>query len=130
MKFPDKRSRFWPTVATVIGVAATLALGNWQLDRAAQKRELRTRYDALAAQPPIHIGGDALDADSVAQRRVEARGTFEPQYAVFIDNRIEHGMPGYHVVMPLKVEGSERRVLVNRGWIARPALRTELPAVK
>jgi surfeit locus 1 family protein len=66
----------------------------------------------------------------VALRRVEARGTFEPQHAVYVDNRINRGVPGYHVVMPLKVEGGERRVLVNRGWIARPALRSELPAVR
>jgi cytochrome oxidase assembly protein ShyY1 len=32
--------------------------------------------------------------------------------------------------MPLKIDGSDRYVLVNRGWIGRPALRSELPAVR
>jgi cytochrome oxidase assembly protein ShyY1 len=130
MKLPDKRSRVWPALATVLGVALTVSLGNWQLDRAAQKRALKVQADALAAQPPIHVGGEALSADSVALRRVEARGVFEPQHAVYIDNRIHAGVPGYHVVMPLRIEGSERRVLVNRGWVMRPALRSELPAVR
>lgn len=130
MKLPDKRSRFWPTLATAIGVAATVALGNWQLDRAAQKRGLKERYETMAAQPPLNVGREAMSVAGIDLRRVEARGTFEPQHAVFIDNRIDHGVPGYHVVMPLRIEGSEVRVLVNRGWVARPALRSELPAVK
>jgi surfeit locus 1 family protein len=130
MKLPEKRSRWWPALATAIGVAATLALGNWQLDRAAQKRAIKERYETMAAQPAINVGREALSAEGIDLRRIEARGVFEPQRAVFVDNRIHHGVPGYHVVMPLKIEGSEVRVLVNRGWVARPALRSELPAVK
>lgn len=130
MKIPDRRGRFWPTLATVLGVALALALGNWQLDRGAQKRAMKARYDAQAAQPPIHVGAEVLNAEDLDLRHAEARGVFEPRYAVYIDNRIHHGVPGYHVVMPLRIEGSERYVLVNRGWIARPALRSELPAIR
>lgn len=130
MKLPAKRSRWWPALATAIGVAATLALGNWQLGRGAQKRELKARHELQAAQPPIHVGVEALPVEGLAMRRIEARGVFEPQHAVYIDNRIHRGTPGYHIVMPLRLEGTERRVLVNRGWAARPALRSELPAVK
>jgi surfeit locus 1 family protein len=130
MKLPGKRSRFWPTAATIIGVAVTLALGNWQLGRGAQKRELKARYETQAAQPPIHVGAEVLRAEDMDLRRAEARGVFEPQYTVFIDNRIHRGVPGYHVMMPLKIEGSDRYVLVNRGWVARPALRSELPALR
>ena len=130
MKFPDRRGRFWPTLATAVGLALTLSLGNWQLDRGAQKRELKARFEAQAAQPPIHVGSEPLSAADMDLRHAEARGVFEPRYAIFIDNRIHRGVPGYHVVMPLKVEGSDRYVLVNRGWVARPALRSELPEVR
>jgi surfeit locus 1 family protein len=130
MKLPQRRGRFWPTVATVVGVAVALALGNWQLGRGAQKRELKAHFDAQAAQPPIHVGADELSAADMDLRRAEARGVFEPRYAVFIDNRIHRGVPGYHVVMPLKLAGTDRYVLVNRGWVARPALRSQLPSVR
>jgi surfeit locus 1 family protein len=134
MKRLDRRARFWPTFATVLGVALGIALGQWQLGRAAQKRELKARVEAQAAQPPIHVGSDELSAADLDLRRVQTRGIFQPQYAVFIDNRIHRGVPGYHVVMPLRIEGSEegseRHVLVNRGWIARPPLRSELPEVR
>ena len=38
-------------------------------------------------------------------------------------------MPGYHVVMPLRIGSSDRYVLVNRGWAPRGAERTQLPHV-
>jgi surfeit locus 1 family protein len=130
MKIPDRRSRFWPTLATVLGVALAVSLGNWQLDRGAQKRAMKARFDAQAAQPPIYVGAEELPGEDMDLRHAETRGVFEPRYAVFVDNRIHRGVPGYHVVMPLRVEGSDRYVLVNRGWIARPALRSEVPAVR
>jgi surfeit locus 1 family protein len=126
----QRRGRFWPTVAAVLGIALAVALGNWQLDRGAQKREMKARFDAQAAQPPIHVGREELPAADIDGRRVETRGVFEPRYAVYIDNRIHHGVPGYHVVMPLHLEGSDRYVLVNRGWLERSPRRTDLPEVR
>lgn len=130
MPAPDARSLLWPTLAAVIGIAVTAALGTWQLTRGAEKRELKRRFDAQLAQPPVHVGPVELAAAGIELRRVEARGVFEPRYGIYLDNRILHGVPGYHVVMPLRIEHSQRYVLVNRGWIARPALRSELPRVR
>ena len=126
---PFRRARLWPTVAALLGVAITIALGTWQLGRAAQKRELRTRFETQSAASPVHIGAEELDAHDLDLRRVETRGVYEPRYTVFVDNRIQHGVPGYHVVMPLRIQGSDRYVLVNRGWLPRPAHRTDLPQV-
>ena len=124
------RSRLWPTIAAAVGVALTVALGYWQLGRAAEKRETKARYEVQASQPPIHVGSEELPARDIDLRHVEAHGVFEPRFGIFVDNRIHHGVPGYYVVMPLRLDGSERFVLVNRGWIARPALRSELPQVR
>lgn len=61
-------------------------------------------------------------------RRVEVRGEFEPKFTVFVDNRIHKHRPGFHVATPLRIAGSRRYVLVNRGWVASPRDRS-LPAV-
>lgn len=127
---PDREGGLWPLLAAVVGIALALALGNWQLGRAQEKRELKARFDALATEPPINVPGAELAAKDVELRRVEARGVFDPGHAVFVDNRIHRGVVGYHVVMPLKLEGSERHVLVNRGWIAAMSTRAELPQVR
>lgn len=125
-----RTSGWWPLVAAIVGIAITLSLGNWQLGRAAQKRDLKTRIEALAAQPPIHVSSAELLPQDVELRRVEARGVFDPRHTVLVDNRIRRGVPGFHVVTPLRLAGSERHVLVNRGWIAWTSERSKVPQVR
>lgn len=128
---PGFRFQFslWPTLAAAAGIALSLALGDWQLERGHEKSALAERTkaahrDALIAMPAVEIR-----AEDVQWRRVEARGRFEPKYAVLIDNRVLHGAAGYHVVMPLKLEAGERYVLVNRGWVAGTHARSQLPQI-
>ena len=127
---PRERAGIWPLLAVIAGISIAVALGFWQLGRAAEKREARERLQALSAQPPVNISGPELHAADVELRRVQARGTFEPRGTVFIDNRLHNGVPGYHVITPLRLEGAERYVLVNRGWIARTLDRAKLPDVR
>lgn len=119
----------WPTLAAVAGIALTLALGNWQLNRGNEKSALAERIKSANRDALIALPSDALRAEEIAWRRVEVRGRFEPKYAVFIDNRVLHGVVGYHVVMPLKIGDSERYVLVNRGWTAGTNTRSTLPRI-
>ena len=123
------RASLWPTLAALAGVIATLALGNWQLGRGHEKAVLAQRIDTASHDAPIGLTGAEVRADDVVWRRVEASGRFEPKYAVLIDNRIVRGAVGYYVVMPLKIEGSERYVLVNRGWVAGTGSRDTLPQI-
>jgi surfeit locus 1 family protein len=119
----------WPTLAAIAGIALTLALGNWQLDRGNDKAALAERIKSASRDALIALPAAEIKADDVAWRRVEVRGRFEPKYGVFIDNRVLHGVVGYHVVMPLRIGDSERYVLVNRGWVAGTASRSTLPRI-
>jgi surfeit locus 1 family protein len=119
----------WPTLAALTGIVLTLALGNWQLNRGSEKSALAQRIMAANRDAPIALPASAIRAEDVAWRRVEVRGRFEPKYAVFIDNRVLHGVVGYHVLMPLRIGDSERYVLVNRGWVAATDTRSQLPQV-
>ena len=123
------RASLWPTLAALAGVVATLALGNWQLGRGHEKAVLAQRIDTASHDAPIGLTGAQVNADDVVWRRVEVSGRFEPKYEVLIDNRIVRGAVGYYVVMPLKIEGSERYVLVNRGWVAGTGSRGTLPQI-
>ena len=128
-----RRYQFEPrlvtTLAAVAGIALTLALASWQLGRAHEKEGLAARLEILARDPPVSLTSAEVGAVDVEGRRVTARGRFEPEYAVLIDNRIRRGVAGYHVLMPLAIEG-RRHVLVNRGWIAGTGDRSRLPDVK
>lgn len=124
------RPGLWPTLAAAGGIVLTLALGNWQLGRGQEKNNLKVQFEQSAQSAIIHVSAAALEARDVELRRVEARGTFEPKYAVLIDNRVLRGVVGYHVVMPLKLGEGNRYVLVNRGWVAGTRDRSLLPEVK
>jgi surfeit locus 1 family protein len=113
-----------------VGIAATLALAHWQLGRAQEKEGARAQLEARAKEPPMVLSAAEVQTENVQWRRVTVRGRFNPGHAVFIDNRVYHGIPGYHVVMPLAIGGGERYVLVNRGWIAGTGDRSRLPQVR
>jgi len=100
------RPRGWALALGAAACAAGIALGNWQAGRADEKR-------AAAAQ----------------ERRLEARGEFLERYTVLIDNKLNRGRPGYHVVQPLRLADG-RHLLVNRGWVAAPAHREQLPQLR
>ena len=118
----------WPTVAAIFFFALTLSLGNWQSGRAEFKRELQARYDAAMREPPVHVGGELLDRDSLLLRRVEAEGTFDDAHTILIDNRVLGGVAGYHALTPLRVSGSPYALLVNRGWVPVGPSRAQVPA--
>ena len=129
MSFPI---RFWlVTVLAVLAVAATLSLGRWQLDRAAEKLNFQASIDRQAEQP--QLSGQALlalaDPSMALNRQLILRGHWLAQGTVFLDNRQMNSKPGLYVVTPLKLqEGGV--VLVQRGWVARNFMdRTQVPKV-
>jgi len=122
------RPRPGMTLAAVAGIVLTLALGQWQVGRAQFKEGMQARYDAQLQQPAVKIGAPLLDREDILLRRVEVRGEFVPKWTVFVDNRIYKHQPGFYVATPLRIAGSQRYVLVNRGWVASPRDRS-LPQI-
>ncbi|MGE5524497.1 MAG: SURF1 family protein [Rhodospirillaceae bacterium] len=129
MAADERRLRWVPLIAALIAAALGTALGTWQVSRGHEKRDLQERYEKLSRDAPVTVSDAPVRASDVELRRVFAHGTFEPRYAVYLDNRVMHGVPGYYVIMPLKVS-AQRYVLVNRGWIAGLPDRSRLPQVR
>jgi len=117
----------WPTLAALFFFVLTLWLGDWQSERADTKRALQARFDAALEAAVIHVGGTLLDRDSVLYRRVEVEGTFDDARTILLDNRVYNGVAGYHVLTPLKIQGSQLAILVNRGWVTTGRSRDLLP---
>ena len=121
--------RLVPTLAMVLFVALTLSLSRWQSHRAAEKRELQARMESRLAEPPLLLTGAVADAGPLLFRRVRAVGEWIPEGQVFVDNRVEGGRAGFHVVTPLRLRGTREAVLVNRGWIERTSAYPAAPVV-
>lgn len=125
--------RFWLlTLAAVLVAGTTFSLGQWQLRRAAQKEALHAAIESRNMLP-------ALDARAVAaikniaddiHRRVVVQGVWQPAHTVYLDNRPMGGRTGFWVFTPLALQGSDRMILVQRGWVPRDFTnRTHLPEV-
>lgn len=114
-----------------LSVAATFVmLGRWQLDRASEKRELHTSYQARGEAPRIKLNDD-LFSQTPATEMAGYRVTVDGRYAdsdVFLDNQVHEGRVGYRVYTPLMVAHADYAILINRGWIAMPTDRKRLPA--
>lgn len=123
------RPKLLPTLAAAALLPTFISLGVWQLNKARAKESLQSMLDARSREPAVQMPSAMADAESLRYRRVVAAGRYEPERQVLIDNRVHRERAGYHVVTPLRIEGSDMRVLVNRGWVPAPPDHRQLPAV-
>lgn len=111
-----------PTLLVLVLVPALLALGNWQLDRAAEKRALLAGYAAASAAAPV-----AFDAKLPRFTRVRVAGRWDPRQFL-LDAQVERGQVGYRILAPLLLADGTR-LIVDRGWVPAAADRSTLPEV-
>jgi surfeit locus 1 family protein len=123
------RPGVWTTLATIAFVAAAVALGNWQRHRAAEKDALAGEFAAAAREAPVELPPRDEDATHLRFRMVRASGEYDAGHQIFLDNKVHAAQAGFHVVAPLRLAGSNRVVLVDRGWVAQGARRADLPVV-
>ena len=127
------RFRLLPFVAMLVVAAIGISLGQWQLRRAAEKEAIEHRISEREKAPLLRLEGTAAsagDADALEFRQVVVRGEFLPGWTIYLDNRPHEGKPGFHVLTPLKIAGSDRHIIVVRGWIARDvADRSRIPRI-
>jgi len=124
------RPRFVTTAAAVVFCVLSVSLGNWQLRRAAEKETAQAQREAQLRGEPVMLPARPIDAETWAWRRVAVRGEFAGRYGILVDNRTRDGRAGYELVTPLRIEGSDRYVLVNRGWAPQGRTRDELPSAR
>ncbi len=126
--------RFHPRLILSVFVAILLPLflylGYWQLQRAEEKRVLQAAYDTRASGAHVPVQARVQPADELQFYRVSAQGYYETDYQLLVDNRVHQGHVGYYVITPLRLQGSDVRLLVNRGWIPLGVDRAHLPRIE
>ncbi|MBI1808528.1 MAG: SURF1 family protein [Gemmatimonadetes bacterium] len=96
--------------------ALFVRLGIWQLDRLAQRRAFNATLVARMSAPPVDAGSIGGDTASSHYRRVSAHGSYLFDREVVLGGRSHEGSPGVYILTPLKLEGRDTVVMVNRGW--------------
>jgi len=137
MKFPTLsigRYRFapalWPSLVFMLVFPLLLALGFWQMERAAAKQALVEQRAAGELIAPLQLDRRIELGEEDRYRLAGVRGRYVAEQQWLLDNRVYRGQPGYHVFTPFRVDGDERpSLLINRGWVATGASRDFLPAL-
>ena len=109
----------WPALATLLGMAFLISLGNWQMQRLSWKRGLIGSIAERVHAPPVtlalaeeraSLGGD------VEYTRVKVEGSELNDREIHLYALDDQYGPGFHVITPLRLaDGSI--VLVNRGFV-------------
>ena len=123
----DFKPTLWPTVVTLLLLVLMTGLGLWQLERADWKQALVDTNEGRSRLSPIALRPGAEISDEVQYRRVFARGYYDMEHQLLLDNKTYQGHAGYHVLTPLRLAESDAVVLVNRGWVPLGKSRAELP---
>ena len=120
------------TLAALLAIALTVALGRWQLARAAQKEALQAAIESQGAKAVMDGAALQAAADPLALVHQPARlkGHWMREATVFLDNRQMGAHVGFFVMTPLRLEGGGA-VVVQRGWVPRNFVdRSSLPVVE
>jgi surfeit locus 1 family protein len=121
--------RAWATLLTAVALAAFVSLGWWQIGRAREKQALMDSF-ARGTQSSVELLSDISIDELPRFQHLRAEGRYEPAHQVLLDNMPSQvGMPGYRVLTPFRREGSQRLLLVDRGWVPLGVSRDALPPV-
>lgn len=121
--------RLWAALLTVAVLAVAVTAGGWQVDRAREKQAMIESFQR-GTQSSVELEGDVTVDELPRYQHVRAAGRYEPERQILIDNMPSQvGRPGFRVLTPFRRAGSERLLLVDRGWVPLGATRQDLPPV-
>jgi surfeit locus 1 family protein len=114
------------TLLVVIAAGVMVRLGIWQLDRLEQRRALNARVSEQLDAPPLDLNSaimeygeniSELGLEGMEYREITVKGEYDFSQEVFLRNQAYDGQIGVHLLTPLIISGSDKVVLVDRGWI-------------
>ena len=119
--------RIVATVSALLVIAIGCGAGIWQLGRADGKIALAANLLARQQMPILSANLGPWTLEEARERRMIARGLYISEAAVWLDNRPRPIPPagsttaqsGFYLMMPLRLEGKEEVLWINRGWAPR-----------
>ncbi|MDR3387383.1 MAG: SURF1 family protein [Rudaea sp.] len=124
------RPSWFALALTASGMAAFIALGLWQLDRAGQKERLLTAFRAAAQATQVDFDSVRNITDMQHYPHVRISGHFLAGRSYLLDEQMHEGQLGVHAIGVFAGDGEDHLLLVDRGWTAwshAPGTSPELP---
>ncbi|SJZ60018.1 SURF1 family protein [Oceanospirillum multiglobuliferum] len=122
----------------ILVIILCTGLGFWQLERATEKTILleQIRQGRLHPESANELLQQIRNAQIRPYAQYRVSGYYQSQYSFLLDNRTDNGRVGYHLLTPFLLatpsligQTDTPWLLINRGWIAAPRLRGDLPII-
>ena len=111
------RARILFFVLCLVTAAVCVRLGLWQRSRLHERRARNATIAARREAPVIDL---ATPHGALADRRVRAEGSYDPEHETLLRNQVVREVPGVLVATPLRLAGSDTAVMVIRGYVPSP----------
>ena len=108
-------TRVVPPFAAVTLIVVFAVLGNWQLNRAAEKVATAALFDNNSPYTQI-----ANIVEPIPFQHIEANGRLLTGRQILIDNIIRNSRVGYFVITAFEYDSAKPLLIVNRGWVEKP----------
>ncbi len=117
------RRWWWVTLLVIAALGVMAGLGNWQLVRLDERRVRNAQQQAMLAGPQLDLAVLQWPADlkPLHMQPAAVSGEFDYAQQVLLKEQLYVGQAGVHLITPLRIAGSNRAVLVDRGWISQAA---------
>ena len=114
-----RRPSVFALLLTLFGVATFCGLGVWQLQRAAYKVTVLTRFHKAATAPFVGLAAAVAARQTDAYPHVRVTGRLEANRVYLLDDQMRAGRLGVMVFVPLVPTDSTQTLLVNLGFLAK-----------
>jgi surfeit locus 1 family protein len=114
------RSRLLLLVLSLLSAMLFVRLGIWQLSRLHERRTGNRLAAEARSGPVLDLNRSGSLPPSRVHHRVLARGHYDRAHEVVLRGHVYRELPGVEIVTPLRIEGSDSAVLVNRGFFPSP----------
>lgn len=94
-------------------------LGIWQLHRSHYKKNLLTTFQQRLTEAPkpfLQIA-NTINTNELQFQSVKLEGYYLNDLTMFVQNQFYQDQLGYEVLTPVKIDGQQKLLLIDRGWI-------------
>jgi surfeit locus 1 family protein len=112
----SRKSLFWPTLWSGIGLVILLGLGTWQLARLQWKEGLIAAREAGLHSAPTDLPATLAAASALEFHPVRAEGEFLNDHELDVNDVADNGTAGFEIVTPLRLTDGTV-LLVDRGFV-------------
>lgn len=107
------------SVIAIAGVGVLIRLGVWQLERLEWRRAFNERAMTQMSRPVLDLNAEnpGNQLHDMEYREVVVAGVYNHADDILLRNQVWENRPGYRVLTPLLISGSDQGVMVDRGWI-------------